>query len=159
MDIVTDQMKARITSLETTVSDLTRSLEFTQSEVHDLKSEVKELKKSDNEQESKIGNYKARIDELEHKINYQEDYSRRNNLRFSGVQELLSGETWEQTAMLVIKLLDEKLQLSSVKIAHRVGLKTSSRPRVIVARFEHFGDRDAVLRNARKLKGTGIFIN
>ena len=57
MDIVTKQMKARITSLETTVGDLTRSLEFTKSKVHDLKSEVKELKSLT--MNSKIGNYKA----------------------------------------------------------------------------------------------------
>ena len=29
----------------------------------------------------------------------------------------------------------------------------------IVARFDKFGEREAVIRNARKLKGTGIFIN
>ena len=71
------------------------------------------------------------------KINYQEDYSRRINLRFSCVQELLSGETLEQTAMLVMKLLEESLQIPSVKIerAHRVGLKTPSRSRVIINNF------------------------
>ena len=85
MDIVTEQMNARITSLKVRVSDLTRSLEFKESQVLDLKSEVKE-------QENKIGNYKARFDELEQKINCHEDYSRHNYLHFSGNQELLSGE-------------------------------------------------------------------
>ena len=55
MDIVTEQMNAKITSLEATVIDLTRNLEFTQSEILNLKSELKELKKFDNEQKNKIG--------------------------------------------------------------------------------------------------------
>ncbi|KAK3863123.1 hypothetical protein Pcinc_031065 [Petrolisthes cinctipes] len=43
--------------------------------------------------------------------------------------------------------------------AHRTGQANPSRQRTIVARFEKFGDRETVLRNARKLKGTGIYIN
>lgn len=43
--------------------------------------------------------------------------------------------------------------------AHRVGPVSASRPRTVLARFERFGEREAVLRNARKLKETGIFIN
>lgn len=36
---------------------------------------------------------------------------------------------------------------------------SSTRSRAVVARFERFGDREAVMRNARKLKGTDIFID
>ena len=36
---------------------------------------------------------------------------------------------------------------------------TPSRPQTIMARFERFGNREAMVRNARKLKETGIFIN
>lgn len=98
---------------------------------------------------------------MEQRVNYQEDYSRRRNLRFSGVHEFSEGETWEQTAASVTKILDEKLQLPKVELerAHRVGPMNPSRPRTIVARFVKFGDREAALRNARKLKGSGIYIN
>ena len=53
LDIVTEQFKQRISSLENTVSDLTKSLQFTQAEVVDLQNEIRALKKSDSE-------YKAR---------------------------------------------------------------------------------------------------
>lgn len=160
MNIVTEQLSARIKSLENTVAELTRSLEFTQAEAVDLKSYIKELKKTNSEQSKIIGNYEVKVNELEHKVNYQEDYNRRKNLRFSGVQEP-TNETWEQTAKRVTEILEEKLDLTSVQIdrAHRVGPRTTTRPRVIVVRFDKYADRETVLRNARKLKGSGIFIN
>ncbi|KAK4309590.1 hypothetical protein Pmani_018787 [Petrolisthes manimaculis] len=98
--------------------------------------------------------------ELEQRQNYQEDYNRRNNIRITGLQEQ-PGETWEETAITVSKLLEDKLQLPSMNIerAHRTGPAVPSRSRTVVARFEKFGDREAVVRNARKLRGTGIFIN
>lgn len=43
--------------------------------------------------------------------------------------------------------------------ADRVGPVTPFPPRTIVARFEQFGDREAVVRNAKKLKGTNIYIS
>ena len=161
LDIVVDQFKSRITLMETTISDLTRSLEFTQAEVADLKGELKTLRKSDCEKQATIEDQKVRVEELVQRTNYQEDYSRRNNLRISGMKELLNGETWEQTARQVITLLQDKLQLPPINLerAHRVGPVGHSYPRTVIARFEKFGDREAVMRNARKLKGTGIYIN
>ncbi|MPC49195.1 hypothetical protein E2C01_042991 [Portunus trituberculatus] len=46
-----------------------------------------------------------------------------------------------------------------LKRAHRIGLPGCSAPRTIVARFEPFSDREIAMRNARKLKGTGIYFN
>ncbi|XP_063855967.1 uncharacterized protein LOC135097826 isoform X1 [Scylla paramamosain] len=43
--------------------------------------------------------------------------------------------------------------------AHRVGTRREHKPRTIVARFSRFCDREAVVRNANKLKGTNIFLN
>ena len=43
--------------------------------------------------------------------------------------------------------------------AHRVGGRGDSRPRTIVARFSRYCDREAVMRSAKKLKGTNIFLN
>lgn len=72
-----------------------------------------------------------------------------------------SGETWEETTSSVSKLLEDKLQLPAIDLerAHRVGQVRPSQPRAVVVRFEKFQDREAVLRSARKLKGTGTYIN
>lgn len=42
---------------------------------------------------------------------------------------------------------------------NRVGAIEPLRPRTIGVRFEIFADRETVLRNARKLKGSGVLIN
>lgn len=168
MDIIVKQMTERIDKLEGKVSDLTASLEFTQHEVDELKSINKEHEREKKEATSKIASLvdqlntsNERLKDQEGRINYQEDYSRRKNLRISGIEERSGGETWEQTAATVGSLLEDKLQLPGLQLerAHRVGTGQDSRPRTIVARFSRFCDREAVMRNAKKLKGTNIFLN
>ncbi|MPC70818.1 hypothetical protein E2C01_065078 [Portunus trituberculatus] len=151
----------RITTLEVKVKDLIKSLEFTQSEVCELQTENKTLQKSDHEKRTLINDYKARIQELEQRSNYQEDYNHSLNLRFCGLHELRSGETWEETTTLVQKTILDKLQLSSMNLehVHHVGPLNPLHPRTIVAQFEKFADRETVLRNGRKMKRSGIFIN
>ncbi|KAK3892147.1 hypothetical protein Pcinc_003983 [Petrolisthes cinctipes] len=122
MEMVVNQMNDQIKKLEGKVSDLTVSLEFTQREVDELKSDIKEQTKSSHE----------KIKQLEERINYQEDYSRKKNVRISGVEERDGNETWEQS---------------------------HGKPRTIVARFSRYCDRETAMRNARKLKGTNIFLD
>lgn len=155
-----DQLKEKIQNNERNIADLVKSLEFSQAEIIDLKSEVKVLQESIKDSHITIVKMSDRIVELESRINYNEDYSRRNNLRITGIKEQ-PGETWEQIASQVSRLLDDKLQLLEVRIerAHRVGAASASYPRTIVARFTKFSDRDAALRNAKKLKGTGFFFS
>ena len=93
-------MNERITQLEGKVSVLTTSLEFTQKEVDDLKSLTKEQEEERKGAKLKINTLieevkekDDKIKELEERINYQDDYSRRKNVRISGVPEPDSNET------------------------------------------------------------------
>lgn len=43
--------------------------------------------------------------------------------------------------------------------AHRVGQRGEHHNRPVVVRFTKFSDREAVLRNCSKLRGTNVFIN
>ena len=97
---------------------------------------------------------------MEERCNYNEDHSRRNNLRIVGGEEQ-HDETWEQTAIQVSKLLESKLELPNIHLerAHRVRRRFDQRSRPIVARFSRYCDREAVMRNVRKLRGTRIYIN
>ena len=108
-----------------------------------------------------IDEIQVRVTELEQRVNYQEDYSRRNNLRITGLQEQPGGETWEQILNNVTNLLNNKFQLPLVNLerAYRVGPTTLSHLLAIVVRFEKFSDREATVRNAKKHKGTGIYSN
>ena len=161
MDIIADQTMARIATLESKIGDPVKGLEFTQVEVQYLGAENKTLLKSDSENRALIDDYKTRVEHLEQRLNYQKDYSHRLNLRFSRIHELSTGETWEETPSLVVKTIEDKLQLPTVSLerTHRVGPINPTRPRIIVAWFKKFSDRETVLQKARKLKGSGIFIN
>ena len=127
MEFIVKQLQDRIQTLESNVTDLTKSLEFTLAEIVDLKSDVKQLRKSDSDKQAVVELLQSTLNELNQRVNYQEDHSRRNNLRITGVREM-PGETWEQTAAIVTKLLQDKLELPSVNLdrAHRVGPVTSS---------------------------------
>lgn len=161
IDIVVNQLNSRIQKAEETAAEVIKSLEFTQTEVKELQCEVKKLRQSEVDKTKAVDNLKQQLDELEKRVNYQEDYSRRKNLRFTGIEEQSSGETWEETAKNITKMMEEKLQIPGVTLerAHRTGSVTHSRPRTVIARFAKYSDREAVIRNARKLKGTGIYIN
>lgn len=97
---------------------------------------------------------------LEERFNCKEHYSRRNYLRIGGVEDPQNNETWKQTTFRVSEHFNKlQLPIMNFERAHRVGPVSTFRPCTVLARFERFSDREAVLRNARKLKGSGIFIN
>ena len=81
VDVIVHQFEARISFMETTISDLTTSLEYTQAELQDMKCEAVNLKKSNSDNQSIIQDNDPRTADLEQRLNYEEDYSRRNNLR------------------------------------------------------------------------------
>lgn len=58
-------------------------------------------------------------------------------------------------------LLANKMQLTDLALerAHTVGQASNQRPRPVLARFLRYSDRETVMRNATKLRGTKIFIN
>ena len=112
LGVFTKQVNEKIQALQSSVSEVTRSLEFTQREVDDLNREVKQHETEDiqNKEVIKKLNEDLKtsgqiIQDLEDRCNYQEDYNRRNNLQIIGLEERPDGETWEQTAVRVSKLL------------------------------------------------------
>ena len=87
MDVVVNQFQARISFMEETMCELTKSLELTQAEVYDLKGGTDNLRTSKNDLQVKIQDYEKKIYDLFQMLNYQEDYSRRNNLRISDLEK------------------------------------------------------------------------
>lgn len=147
MNIVVDQFKERILQLESKTDELVKSIEFTQSELDVQKKENKELKEQ--------------FRSLMKKQNEQEDFNRRHNLRVVGVTEN-TGETWEQTTQKITNVLAQKLDIEVSQRdveAHRVGPQLANKTRPIVVRFTNIGQRNATLRNGKKLKGSGIYFN
>lgn len=160
LDVFMKDINTKLRDNDNVIKELTRSLEFTQAEVLDLKQQVTRLEREKQEDRVTLTTLRKSAEDLEARANYQEDYSRRNNLHITGVDER-PGENWEQTTAQVTKLLEEKLNLRDIELerAHRVGQPGGQRNRPIVARFNRYQDRENVRRSAVKLRGTRIYIN
>ena len=142
----------RIDKLNNIVDDLQHSLEFTEKEISD---------KINNVEKTQYDEHKS----LKKKLRDLEDRSRRNNLRFDDITESMD-ETWEISEKKVKDLIKEKLQINQdvqIERAHRTRAtqhqQEKKKPRTIVIKLLNYKDKVEILKNANKLKDTGIFIN
>ena len=143
------------------VSSFTEKIDRISTEVQQVKSDLSLVKQQSDNKQRLIEEISNKVDDLEvlvegnrfdskpvfERLDSLEDHSRRNNLRFSGVEEL-PNENWEQSAELVRKLVKDKLKIPEnleVERAHRVGIRSSNRPRTIIVEvpgqaenFAHF---------------------
>ena len=92
-----------------------------------------------------------------------EDRSRRNNLRIYGISES-KYETWEKCKEKVDEIFREKLGLDNIHIecVHRVKREKndkSTKSTTIVCNLLSFKEKKLVMKNAKKLKNTNIFID
>lgn len=165
-ELLMTTVTSRLQQLENRNQELLRSLEFTQSEVDLIKNENTKLKEDLSNLKIELikkTDTEEKINKINDRLDYQEDYSRRNNLRFDGLEER-PNESWEETQEKVQRLLREKMNLGQVELerAHRVGSRSdagTTRPRTIVARFARFADRQQAIKKSSMLKNTQVYIN
>ncbi len=103
---------------------MVHSLEFIQRQVDDLTKDNKGLKGVIVELEKEIimkTTVEDMIQILKDRMDYQENYWRRNNLCFSGLEESMN-ESWEKTQVNIQLLLRNQFKLEAMPIerAHRV---------------------------------------
>ena len=111
--------------------------------------------------DAEIRDLQTRLTNVEERCDDLEQYSRRNTVRIRGVAEALN----ENTDIVVKELAARKLSVdipdSDVVRSHRVGRRAEDRstPRDIIVRFTTHNTKTSVMRSARKLKRTHVFIN
>ena len=105
---------------------------------------------------------KAQFDteELRKQLLYLEAYSRRENLKFAGIPENVpEGQQMENTKELVYEFLEKELKIANPRDRiefqriHRLGRPSVKGPRLIIASFLRFSDREEVLSQARANPG------
>ena len=143
----------------TQIERIEKKIDEQAQENRNLKNEVLELQKSVEFQSSKFDEIKTyeenrkeglklEREERDDKMAMLEDRSRRDNLRFGGIQEE-AGEKWERSEELVKEFIREELGIHEpveFHRAHRTGRKPESGNRTIVAKFKDFHDREKVLK-------------
>lgn len=162
--IVNSIMKSfndRFDKLHESVVELKHSLTFSQSEIDNLKETVAKQDKLETNLLADIEHISMSLENTEDKLDYLENQSRRNNIRFDNIPEDPK-ETWDDTETKVRKVLESNMGFKEkipIERAHRVGKgrRSDNKPRSIVVKFLKFKDRESVLKNGSKLKGTNIF--
>ena len=158
MTSLTNSFNERYDKLRETVTEIRVSLEYSQGEIATLKDSIHLQDKGLHETNTCIDGIKQNLMDLDNSIDYLENQSRRNNVVFDGVEEN-EKETWQESEEKVMTIIEDTMKLDGVKIerAHRVG-KNRPRGRQIVVKFQNFKDRELVLRNGKRLKGSSIYV-
>lgn len=155
VELMITQQHNEITLLRRENEELKRSLEFTQAELRETREAVKrqERKQTDLEAHvSVLGNLPDQVRELE-------DYSRRNNIRITGLPELQQENT-ERLQIHVQNLLREKMNIApTIDVIHRVGHSALGKSRPVIVRFARHSERQQCLRASAKLKGTNVYLS
>ena len=155
-DSVVISINTRVDELVKTVS-IKASVEFSQKDIEDLKP-VK----------AKLNEAEGSLVQVQGNLEYLENQSRRNNIRVSGIPEA-AGETWEDAENKVKDPVKSTLGLEiEIERAHRVErrkkpgrqLRSNAKqePRTIVCKLRDWKQREAVIREARRVKPDGLFI-
>lgn len=157
------EIKSNNTELHNELKELQRSLEYTQelldTTVKKKDEEILELtQKIDSLEEKKIDRREIQI--LQTRLSEAEDRARRKNLRIGGVFEE-EEESWNDCEEKVLKIFEKKLKLPGIEIerAHRTGGKKRDKARMIVLKLKSWKDKERILKEAKRLKGTNIFIS
>lgn len=159
---------------EQLLSSISRRLEILESDVHDRDIETNKLKNALMEKEKEIEKLKEHNNELKMKLNQdciegkrvaneQEQYSRKNNIRITGVPDDEEKEMSQTCIEKTMVLLNDKLNLNiheaDIGVAHRLGRFKSGKNRPVIVQFVRKQTKINVMKKTSALKGTGIFIN
>ena len=139
-----------------------KSIEFVHGEVNDLKEENKIRKEKETLTNNRIDQLEELNATLKDRVIDLQARSMRDNLIFYNISEKKD----ENVKEIIHNMLEKQLGLEKAKEnfkidrAHRLGKNIrSSKPRAIVSKFNYYPDKEQILANARKLKGTGIAVS
>ena len=150
--------------LQEVINDSKKSIEFTENVLEEkIEQNVGELQGKFEKVEQDVAymnDYMEDAENIHNKLVELEDRSRRNNIRIDGIKEH-NKESWEECERRVHSMLKERLDTENVETEHayRTGRKSRNKPRTIVCKLLQFKDKQNILRKAKLLKGTNIFIN
>ena len=101
---------------------------------------------------------------LRRRLTNLEDRLKHNNLRIDCISELRN-EPWKECEEEIQKVFNEKFGVKNVHIerAHRSKRSKSNnnngKPRTIECKLLNYKQKEEILKNTKKLKGSYIFIN
>ena len=123
--------------------------------VDGLQLQINSLQKENDELKSTNQTLSNKIEVLEMKADAAEQYSRRDNLRITGVTKN-KGENTDQLILDLSAGIGADLSIDEIAVSHRVGKqKASGKPRDILVKFVSRRSRDKILKKCSLLKTNG----
>ena len=158
-----DDIDSRVKSIENDLKNMKDSVEFVHAEVKDLKKENESRKAGEKIMDERVKKLEELNTTLRNRVIDLQARSMRDNLIFYNIKELKN----ENVTDVIHNVLENQLELenakSLVKIdrTHRLGKQDprAARPRAIVCKLNYYPDKERILANTRKLKGSGIAIS
>ena len=163
-----DNLEQKTKENENTISDIEKSIEFTQNLIDQKMNDF--AKDSETTLTNHINNFQGALyaakqqeNHLRNKLRVLEDWNRRNNLKIDGIPESIK-ETWAECEEKVKHFLKGTMEINKeIKIerTHRMGKTTrmDKRPRTIIFQLSSWKDKELILKNRKKLKNTGYYVN
>ena len=161
---IVDDLKTKVQDLTGAVNDLKSSLEYSQKEIEDLKGIVDKQNKKISEKAKAISDLNIEFSTMKNKMTYLENQSGRNNIRINGIPED-KNESWDQTETKVKEILKNTLNLDFeplIERAHQTGRVRNTdinKPRTIICKLYDWKVEEAILRSARAIKPTNIYVS
>lgn len=156
---------------EETIKAFKDDLAVVNSTLHELKIENESLKKDNEALKVESDRQRSEIEDLKGVVKLQsfaiaeiQMYSRKDSLKIYNLREEggSGGETAEQTACVVRDFFRRKLGVnvhqSDISVAHRLQAGKDNRERAIQVKFTRREVKMEVMRNRKKLKGTGVVL-
>ncbi|KAJ8340751.1 hypothetical protein SKAU_G00353840 [Synaphobranchus kaupii] len=140
---------------------LRHSLEFSQEQIDTLAKDNKSLQHSVNALTTQLTSITADNKAMKQTVLNLQALSMRDNLVFTGIPE----QTADDPEKAVKEFMTKQLKLPTETVNnitfHRLGPKNTinNRPRPIIAKFEHYKQKQQVQRQGRQLKGTDFGLN
>ena len=150
-----DSIQREIKSLHQDIKEVKKSLEFSDQKLEIIVKEHEALKTDNTQLQGKVKSLEYQNRYLSSKVNQLEDYSRKNNIRISGIEEKRGEDCFKEINNLFEKIGCMEIYLER---CHRTGKREDGKNRDIIARFSYFPDKILVMKHRKSLPA-GVFIN
>lgn len=151
-----------LVSMHEEIKDMRKSLEFAHNQIETLQKSNQDLQASVKTLTQGLQNITAENKLMKETILDIQTRSMRDNLIFSGIPET----TPDNPEQLIKNFMSTQLQIPSETVenitfhrVHRLGKQDSNRPRPIIAKFEHYQQKELVQSKGKLLKNTNYGMN
>lgn len=130
-----------------------------------VKADVRAIREDFDIYRGKVEELEVKVTELEtentvlqERIKYLEESAKKNQVIVFGLQEDTEELLEEKILNLLTNTLAIEIHLETIDNLYRIGKKGKGSVRPVIIRFVRFLEKQVVLKNAHKLRGTGISI-